>query len=102
MSKANTFNPVPLDIKKALDENPEIRAEYEALGSEFELLDTLLNARNKAGMTQLEVAEAMGVKRPSIARLESASPKHSPSVRTLHKYAEALGCKLEIKLIPQK
>lgn len=102
MNKADTFNPIPLNIKKTLNENPDIRAEYETLGPEFELLNTLLNARNKAGMTQLEVAEAMGVKRPSVARLESANPKHSPSVRTLHKYAEALGCKLEIKLVSQE
>ena len=102
MGKADEFNPIPLDVETALGENPGIKAEYDRLEPEFELLNTLLSARKKVGMTQLEVANAMGVKRPSVARLESANPKHSPSVKTLRKYAEAVGCKLEIKLTPQK
>ena len=66
--------------------------------------DELIKARNKAGLTQAEVAERMGTKTPAIARLESGggSKKHSPSIATLHKYAEALGCALEIKLVPRR
>ncbi len=43
----------------------------------------------------------MGTKAPAIIRLESSlsSGKHSPSIATLKKYAEALGCHLEIKLV---
>jgi len=43
----------------------------------------------------------MGTKTPAIARLESGggSKQHSPSIATLRKYAEAVGCDLEIKLI---
>ncbi|PIE03550.1 MAG: transcriptional regulator, partial [Acidobacteria bacterium] len=38
---------------------------------------------------------------PAITRLESSlgNGKHSPSLATLKKYANALGCRLEIKLI---
>lgn len=101
MNKIDKFNPVSLDIDKTLEKNPYVKAEYDRLGPEFELLNTLLEARKQAGMTQQDVANAMGVKRPLIARLESATPKHSPSVHTLNKYAEAVGCKLEIKLVPK-
>jgi hypothetical protein len=31
--------------------------------------------------------------------MESGSGKHSPSLATLTKYADALGCKLEIRLV---
>ncbi len=78
------------------------KKEYDALGSEFALFDELIKARNNAGLTQAEVAERMGTKTPAIARLESGggSKKHSPSIATLLKYAEAVGCGLEIKLVP--
>ncbi len=99
---AHKFDPIPLDIEEALANNPDVKAEYDRLEPEFELLNTLLKARKRAGMTQLDVANAMGVKRPSVVRLESANASHSPSVKTLQQYAEAVGCKLEIKLIPQQ
>jgi transcriptional regulator with XRE-family HTH domain len=86
--------------KKALS-NPEVQAEYEKLNPEFMLFDELLRARKAAGLTQAEIAERMGTKTPAIARLESGggSNKHSPSIATLRKYAEAVGCDLEIKLV---
>ncbi|MHB1122455.1 MAG: hypothetical protein ACYC0T_06980 [Ramlibacter sp.] len=34
--------------------------------------------------------------------MESGRGKHSPSIATLSRYAEALGCKLEIRLVRQR
>ena len=89
--------------KKALSK-PGVRAEYEALGPEFELLRQILAARNKAGLTQADVAQRMGTHAPAVTRLESAlaSGKHSPSVDTLKRYALAVGCELQIKLVRSK
>jgi transcriptional regulator with XRE-family HTH domain len=88
-------------IKKAALKKPGVRAEYAALGPEFELLRQLLDARNKAGLSQADVAARMGTHAPAITRLESAlgSGKHSPSVDTLKRYAQAVGCELQIKFI---
>jgi len=85
-------------------QDPVFKKEYDALEPEFALFDELIKARNNAGLTQAEVAERMGTKTPAIARLESGggSKKHSPSIETLHKYAEAVGCGLEIKLVPRR
>ncbi|MGA7878279.1 MAG: helix-turn-helix transcriptional regulator [Desulfoferrobacter sp.] len=81
--------------------DPEVKAEYDALKPEFELLDELLKARDEAGLTQEEVARRMGTSRPAVARIEAGggSKGHSPSIATLRKYAEAVGCKLEVKLV---
>ena len=89
--------------KKALSK-PGVRAAYEALGPEFDLLRQILKARNKAGLSQADVAERMGTHAPAIARLESAlsSGKHSPSVHTLKCYARAVGCELQIRLVHSK
>jgi DNA-binding XRE family transcriptional regulator len=82
-------------------ENPEVKAEYDALEPEFELLDELLKARDEAGLTQEDVAKRMGTSRPAVARIEAGggSKRHSPSITTLRKYAAAVGCKLQIKLV---
>jgi transcriptional regulator with XRE-family HTH domain len=61
----------------------------------------MLLARENSGLSQAEIALRMGTKAPSITRLESSltSGKHSPSLATLKKYAEAVNCHIEIKLV---
>lgn len=82
--------------------NPAVRAETDQLNrAEFAILDEILAARRAAGLSQAQVAERMGTKAPAIARLESAlaSGKHSPSLNTLRKYADALGKRVEVHLV---
>ena len=43
----------------------------------------------------------MGTTKSAVSRLEAAG-KHAPSVASLKKYAEAVGCKLKIELVPQR
>ncbi len=89
------------DLKEKALKRKKVKQEYDALEPEFSLLRELLKARRNAGLSQAEVASKMGTKAPAITRLESSltSGKHSPSIATLKKYAQALGCHLEIKLI---
>jgi transcriptional regulator with XRE-family HTH domain len=79
---------------------PEVRKAYDQLAHEFAFLDEVLKARAASGLTQAEVATLVGTTQSAIARLESPSSSHSPSVVTLQKYARALGCKVEIRLVP--
>ena len=46
---------------------------------------------------------AHGPKTSAVARLEASGrhKKHSPSIATLKKYVEAVGCRLDIRLIPR-
>jgi transcriptional regulator with XRE-family HTH domain len=83
-------------------EDPTFRKEYDALAEEFALFDALVSARQQAGLTQMEVAERMGTKTPAVARLEAGGGRqhHAPSLATLRKYAAAVGCRLEVKLVP--
>lgn len=80
---------------------PGVKKEVERIErEEGELLDQLLKARHEAGLTQAEVEERMGTQPPSIARLERslATGKHSPSLATLRKYAQACGRELVLKI----
>lgn len=92
------------DFVKKLLARPDVKREYDSLSDEFPLLDELLRARKQAGMTQGEVAAKMGTKTPAVARLEAGGGKrgHSPSILTLQKYANAVGCRLEIRLRPTR
>jgi DNA-binding XRE family transcriptional regulator len=75
---------------------------YEALELEYELANQMLKARSRVGLTQDAVAERMGTTKSAISRLESAGKKNAPSIATLQRYARAVGCDLQVKLIPQK
>ena len=79
--------------------NAEVKAEYEKLADEFAFLDEFLKARAAQGLTQAQVVQRIGTTQSAVARMESGSGRHSPSLATLTKYADALGCKLEIRLV---
>jgi DNA-binding XRE family transcriptional regulator len=96
------YKPVPHDheafLKKALKRN-EFKKAYTDSEEEYSLIREMLNARSRFGLTQEAVAELMGTTKSAVSRLESAG-KHVPSLITLKKYAQAVGCRLEIKLVP--
>jgi transcriptional regulator with XRE-family HTH domain len=73
---------------------------YNDLEEEYTLVREMLSARSKSGLTQEAVAELMGTTKSAVSRLESAG-KHAPSLTTLKKYAQAVGCDLVIKFIPR-
>ena len=74
---------------------------YDALELEYKVTNQMLKARARAGLTQDAVAELMGTTKSAISRLEAAG-KHAPSLSTLKRYAQAVGCELQIRLVPQK
>ena len=98
------FSPVRHDhaafLEKALARKGFAEA-YNALELEYQVADQLLRARARAGLTQDAVAERMGTTKSAISRLESAG-KHTPSLSTLQRYARAVGCDIQVKLVPQK
>jgi transcriptional regulator with XRE-family HTH domain len=92
------------ELKRIALQKDTVYREYEALEPEFSLLRDMLKARKEAGLSQAEVAERMGTKAPAVTRLESSlmTGQHSPSVETLRRYAEAVGCRLEIHLVSER
>ena len=76
--------------------NPEVKAEYELLESEFKLIDTLRSMRKKSGLTQEEIARRMGTQKGNISRLEKGSS--NPSWNTIQNYAHACGFEVFMKV----
>ena len=73
---------------------------YDALEADYRVASELIAARARAGRTQAAVAQRMGTTKGAVARLESAG-NHTPSVGTLQRYAQAVGCELKIELVPR-
>ena len=98
------YKPVTHDhktfLKKARTRKGFSKA-YESLELEYQVAGQMLKARSRAGLTQDVVAERMGTTKSAISRLESAG-KHAPSLATLKRYASAVGCELQVRLVPQK
>lgn len=96
------YRPVPHEheafLKKA-SKRKGFQKAYEELDEEYRLTREMLAARSMFGLTQETVAERMGTTKSAVSRLEAAG-KHAPSLTTLRKYARAVGCRLEIKLVP--
>jgi DNA-binding XRE family transcriptional regulator len=61
------------------------------------LLARFKAVREGQGLTLAEVAERMGIDAPALSRLESGKVLN-PTLATLHKWAEALGQKLDVDL----
>jgi ribosome-binding protein aMBF1 (putative translation factor) len=53
--------------------------------------------REAQGLTLAQVAERMGIDAPALSRLETGKMLN-PTLATLHKWAEALGRKLDVDL----
>ena len=89
-----------IPFKKLKDEwmkSPSFRAEYDRLKPEFALALALITARTKAGMTQAEVARKMRSTQSVVARIESG--RNPPNLKTLERYANAVGRRIQLKLV---
>lgn len=83
------------ELKKEAFKNPNVKKEYDALEEEFELIKALVDMRQKAGLTQDEIAQKMGTQKSNISRLESGAG--NPGWKTLQKYAHACGFKIQLQ-----
>lgn len=73
--------------------SPEARARSEARTREMMAEMFLAEIRRLVGLTQEELAKKLGVKQPTLSRLESQEDMH---ISTLRRLIEALGGRLEI------
>jgi DNA-binding transcriptional regulator YiaG len=90
-------------LKKELLASPDVLKAYLELDEEYQLIHEMLTMRESKKVTQKEMAKRMHTTASVVSRLESMTDdkKPSPSLRTLKRYAHALGCRLYIKLVPK-
>ena len=83
-------------MRKELLVDDDARAAYDALADEFAVAHELIAARQRSGLTQLQVAERMGTTQSVIARLESG--ERPPSMRTVERFAHAVGGRVVLRI----
>ena len=88
------------EVKTRLLKDKATREAYLTLEDEFSVAYELIAARVKAGLTQAEVAARMGTTQSVIARMESG--RTLPSLRTLSRYAHAVGFIATVKLTRER
>lgn len=86
-------------LKQEMLADADTRAEYDALADEFAIARELIAARARAGLSQSEVAQRMGTTQSVVARLESG--KRPPSMRTVERFAQAVGGHLVFRIEQQ-
>ena len=79
-------------------QDPDVRAEWDAMEPEFTIIQALIDARKNAGLTQKQLSERTGINQGDISRLESGEA--NPSLKTLKRLAAATNTSLKIEFKP--
>jgi DNA-binding XRE family transcriptional regulator len=75
--------------------DPELAKLYEAGRPAFLAAREVLRARRRLNLTQKQVADLVGVTQSQVSRIEHMDT--TPSLTTVHRFAVALGCELDIR-----
>ena len=78
--------------------DPEFRKEYEALQPERAVIQAIIDARQKSGLTQKELSERTGITQGDISKLENGNA--NPSIRTLQRLANGMGMTVQVEFLP--
>lgn len=96
-----TENSIPWDaIRVDVLADPAVKGEYDALETEFSIVNQVIALRAATGLTQREFAERVGMKQSQLARIESG--KQIPKLEALAKLADAAGYIVEVHFMSAK
>lgn len=82
------------DLHEKWLNDPDYKADFDAIAEEFRIASAIIEARNLAGLTQSELAQKLKAKQSLVARLERGA--NNTTIKTLQRIAEATGTHLKI------
>lgn len=77
---------------------PVFRAEYEALEPEFAIVQAMIDARRKSGLTQQQLSARTGIAQGDISKIETGDA--NPSLNTLKRLATGMDMRLRLEFLP--
>lgn len=97
MKKEKEMDDLDRTIAEWKRKNPELANEFDEGYENFKIGVLFKVSREQAGLTQEEVAQKLGTHKSAISRIEN----HAEDIRlsTLHKYAKALGKKVNLEIV---
>ena len=88
------------ELTAELMQDQDFREEYESLQPEMNIMRAMMDARIRAGMTQMELSQKSGISQADISRLENGS--RNPSLALLKRLAAAMNTTLKIEFVPNE
>jgi len=103
MGKKNktTTDAVKILHKTFIKDDPKRLASLEQEREKLQIAGQIYNLRTKAGLSQAQLAKLVGTTQSVISRLEDAD-YNGHSLNMLSRIANALNCRVEVRLIPEK
>ncbi len=77
--------------------DPEFKKEWDALETEFQIIQAIIDARTETGITQKQLSDLSGITQAEISKIENGNA--NPSLKTLKKLASAMGKKVKISFV---
>ena len=87
--------------KTFIKNDPKRLKRLEKIREDLNIAAQIYNLRNKAGLTQKQLAELVGTRQSDISRLENAD-YDGYSFKMLQKIAAAVNCRLKVQFVPGK
>jgi transcriptional regulator with XRE-family HTH domain len=82
---------------EAFAKDPKLKAEYEALAPEYDIIQAMIDARRSMNITQKELSERTGVTQADISRIENGT--RNPSLNMMKRLAEGMGMVLKLEFV---
>ena len=83
-----------------LKKKPKLKAEYDALEPEYDIIQAMIDTRKSKKMTQKELSERTGITQADISRIENGT--RNPSLEMLKRLARGMGMVLKLVLEPEE
>ncbi len=80
------------ELNRRLIKKPGFKKAYDELELEFAIIEALIRARSKRGMTQAKLAKKIGTKQSAIARFETG--RSNPTLAFVQRLSDALNLKI--------
>ena len=81
------------DLESRL-KNEDFRKEYEALESEYIIIQAIIDARKKMHLTQKQLSQRTGINQADISKIETGVS--NPTLRMLNRLAEGMDMTLKL------
>jgi ribosome-binding protein aMBF1 (putative translation factor) len=83
-----------------LKNDPVLKAEYDALEPEFNIIQAMIDARKNTGLSQTQLAARTGIDQSDISRIETGDA--NPSLNTLKRLAAGMNMKIRLEFLPME
>ena len=82
---------------ESLKNDPKLKAEYDALAPEYDIIQAMIDARKGLNITQKELSERTGITQADISRIENGT--RNPSLNMVKRLAEGMGMVLKLEFV---